>query len=160
VCALFLNQTREKIGIMFGDSVATFGGKAVGFYASIRIELKISNKIKVGKKIVGIMARAYVTKNKVAMPFKHCTLPIYFGHGIDDALASFYFMKEANLLEGHNWYTIPALPNVKKFQKTGWEKVYDEHFQEIADLIMTSETEDEEETKDEDEDTESEENNE
>jgi len=152
VCGLFLNQTREKIGIMFGDNVATFGGKAVGFYASIRVELKISNKIKVGKKVIGIMARAYVTKNKVAMPFKRATLPIFFGHGIDDALASFYFLKDAKLLDGQGWYTIPALPDIKKFQKSGFETVYDKHFQEIADLIMKSEVEDTEIEED-DEDT-------
>jgi recombination protein RecA len=134
VAALFLNQTREKIGVMFGDNVTTFGGKAVGFYASIRIQLKMGAKIKEGGHIAGIESRAQVVKNKLAQPYLCAALPIYFGHGIDDALASFYYLKDAKILEpSGSWYRIEGIED--KFQKSTWEDVYDKNYDLIANLI-------------------------
>ncbi|MFA5036402.1 MAG: ATPase domain-containing protein [Candidatus Izemoplasmatales bacterium] len=137
VAVLFLNQTREKIGVMFGDNVTTFGGKAVGFYASIRIQLKMGHKIKEGGKIVGIESRAQVVKNKLAPPYLCAALPIFFGHGIDDELASFYYLKDAKLLEqSGSWYRIEGIPD--KFQLANWSIVYDKNYQLIAKLISES----------------------
>jgi recombination protein RecA len=136
VCCLFLNQTREKIGVMFGDNVATFGGKAIGFHASIRIQLKMGQKIKTdGKKTIGINSRATVVKNKVAVPFKMAELPIYFGHGIDDALASFEYLRVGELLvRKGSYYTIVGI-QAEPFTKAGWEKFYDDNYEKIAEII-------------------------
>jgi recombination protein RecA len=137
VTVLFLNQTREKIGVMFGDNVATFGGKAVGFYASIRIQLKMGRKIKEGGKIVGIESRAQVVKNKLAPPYLCAALPIYFGHGIDDDLASFYYLKETKLIKSSGaWYSIEGIAD--KFQLNTWSNVYDKNYDLIAKLISES----------------------
>jgi recombination protein RecA len=137
VAALFLNQTREKIGVMFGDNVTTFGGKAIGFHSSIRIQLKMGQKIKEGGKIVGIESRANCVKNKLAHPYLCAALPIYFGHGIDDDLASFYYLKEAKILKGSgSWYEIEGIKD--RFQKVGWADVYDKNYEKIAELISNA----------------------
>ncbi|MBU1066999.1 DNA recombination/repair protein RecA [Patescibacteria group bacterium] len=137
VCALFLNQTRQKIGVMYGDKVATFGGKAVGFHSSIRVQLKLGQKIKTSRGIVGIEARALVVKNKVAMPFRSADLPIYFGHGVDNALASLYYLKKAGeIITAGGWSTISINGEEVRFQKKGWDKVFDEHFDAIANMIL------------------------
>lgn len=136
VAVLFLNQTREKVGVMFGDNVTTFGGKAIGFHASIRIQLKMGHKIKEGGKIVGIEARAQVVKNKLAVPYLCATLPIFFGHGIDDDLASFYYLKDAKVLKpSGSWYELEGIPD--KFQQKGWADVYDKNYELISELIAT-----------------------
>ena len=136
VCALFLNQTREKLGVMFGDNTATFGGKAVGFYASVRIQLKLGNKIKdANKHVLGINSRAVCTKNKVAEPFHMASLPIFFGHGIDDPLASFMYLKEAGLIINKgSKYTLGEV----EFSRAGWHKVYEEYYEDIAGLVLNS----------------------
>jgi recombination protein RecA len=136
VAVLFLNQTREKVGVMFGDNVTTFGGKAIGFHASIRIQLKMGHKIKEGGKIVGIEARAQVVKNKLAVPYLCAALPIFFGHGIDDDLASFYYLKDAKLLKpSGSWYEIDGISD--KFQLKSWSDVYDKNYELISNLIAT-----------------------
>lgn len=138
-CAmLLLNQTREKIGVMFGDSETTYGGKAVPFYASIRLRLKLGQKIKEGKRVIGLWTRADVVKNKVAQPFLKCELPIYFGHGIDDAEASLAYLKAAGLIEGTTRKKIIIDGNEVPFDSKTWPGVYDKYFDAIADLIMSS----------------------
>ena len=139
ICCLFINQTREKIGVMFGDNVTTFGGKAIGFYASLRIQLKIGQKIKDGKRPIGIESRATVVKNKVAVPFLSAELPIYFGHGIDDALASFKYLKAGELLErsGKTYKLVGS--DLPTFTMATWEDFYDANYDAIADVISKTE---------------------
>ena len=138
VCALFINQTREKINVHFGDKTATFGGKALSYHASARVMLMSGKKIKKGKKVVGITNRARVTKNKFAMPFREADLPIYFGEGINDALASLEYLKENKLLERRgSWYALNYKgETIANFQRIGWDKVFEEHYEAIADLIL------------------------
>jgi recombination protein RecA len=139
ICMIFINQTRKKIGVMFGDDETTFGGKAIAFHASVRVRLKEGDKIRVDKpkkKIVGIHTKATIVKNKVAMPFREAKLPIYFGHGIDDPLSSLYWLQDNDYATKGNWMTITLDGEERKFQKRDWELLYDDHYDEIWDTIM------------------------
>jgi len=95
--AIFINQIREKIGVFFGNPETTPGGRALKFYASVRLELRRVESIKKGQELIGNRIKVKVVKNKVAPPFKETVIDIYYGEGIN---------KESSLIDAGITYGI------------------------------------------------------
>ncbi len=135
---IFINQLREKIGVMFGNPETTTGGNALKFYASIRIDIRKSTAIKVNDDVVGNVTKIKIVKNKVAPPFQHAELEIIYGEGIsrtseiiDLALAHGILQKSGSWFSYNDAKIGQGKDAVKKLLKDNEELA-----QEIEDKIL------------------------
>ena len=103
--AIFINQLREKVGVMFGNPETTPGGRALKFYASVRLDIRRGEAIKQGDKIIGNRTNIKVVKNKVAPPFKSAAVDIMYGEGISHIGEVIDIASEIDILEKSGaWY--------------------------------------------------------
>jgi recombination protein RecA len=98
-CFIFINQIREKIGVMFGNPETTSGGRALKFYSSVRVDIRRIASIKDGDRVVGNRTKAKIVKNKMAAPFREAEFDILFGEGISREGDLIDLAAERNLLE-------------------------------------------------------------
>ena len=103
---IFINQLREKVGVMFGNPETTTGGRALKFYSTIRVEVRKSEAIKNGSDVVGNKVNIKVSKNKVAPPFKTCQVEIYYGEGISHVSEIISLGVELGIIEkAGSWFS-------------------------------------------------------
>ncbi len=104
--AIFINQLREKVGVMFGNPETTPGGRALKFYSSVRLDVRRSEAIKVGDSIIGNRTNIKVVKNKIAPPFKVASVDIMYGEGVSKEGEIIDLGVESNVLEkSGSWFS-------------------------------------------------------
>lgn len=134
-CVIFINQLREKVGIMFGNPEVTTGGRALKFYSSMRLDVRRIESIKSGDSVVGNRTRVKIVKNKVAPPFKQAEFDIMYGQGISKAGDILDTAVEAKIIDkAGSWYSF----NGERIGQ-GREnvKTYLQEHKEIMDKVET-----------------------
>ena len=147
--AIFINQLREKVGVMFGNPEVTPGGRALKFYSSIRLEIRRSEQLKSGSDVIGNKTSIKVVKNKMAPPFKTCSVDIMYGEGISAEGELVDLASEAAIVEKSGaWYSYngekigQGKENVKELLKKD-KKLKDEIMKKVREhygLVKTKET--------------------
>jgi recombination protein RecA len=106
-CLVFINQVREKIGVIFGNPETTTGGRALKFYSSVRIDIRRTSSIKQGDQVIGNRTKAKVAKNKVAAPFKVAEFDILYGEGISRSGELLDLGVEQRIVQkSGSWYSV------------------------------------------------------
>ena len=143
-CAvIFINQLREKVGVMYGNPETTSGGRALKFYASIRIDIRRTEAIKQGSDIIGNTCRVKIVKNKVSPPFKQCEIDIIYGQGISkeaevlDRAVELGFIKKAGAWFEYNGNKIAQGRDAAKLYLKENESVYNELLDKIKNGVVT-----------------------
>ena len=130
---IFINQLREKVGVMFGSPETTSGGRALKFYASVRLDVRKLEQIKIGTDVVGSRTRVKVVKNKVAPPFRQAEFDITYGKGISKMGSILDVALERNIVaKSGSWYTYG---DVRVGQGRENSKAYLEEHTDVADEI-------------------------
>ena len=142
-CAvIFINQLREKVGVMYGNPETTSGGRALKFYASIRIDIRRTEAIKQGSEIIGNTCRVKIVKNKVSPPFKQCEIDIIYGQGISkeaevlDRAVELGFIKKAGAWFEYNGNKIAQGRDAAKLYLKENESVYNELLEKIKSGVV------------------------
>ncbi|MDY4849352.1 MAG: recombinase RecA [Bacilli bacterium] len=142
-CAvIFINQLREKVGVMYGNPETTSGGKALKFYSSIRIDIRRVEAIKNGSDIVGNTCRIKIVKNKVSAPFKQCEIDIIYGKGISkeaevlDRAVELGFVKKSGAWFEYNGSKIAQGRDAAKTYLKENEDVYNELLNKIRSGVV------------------------
>lgn len=135
--AIFINQIREKVGVMFGNPETTPGGRALKFYSTIRMEIRRGEQLKEGKEVIGNRAKIKIVKNKVAPPFKRAEVDIMYGTGISKTGELLDMAVEKNLVKKSvAWYSYGSdrigqgRENAKK-----WLSEHPEQMQELMTKV-------------------------
>ena len=143
-CVIFINQLRDKIGVIYGSPEVTTGGKALKFYASIRLDVRKGEAIKDGANIIGYKTKVKVVKNKLAPPFKVATFDMIFGKGISKTSCVLDLAIEFNLIQKTgSWFSFigekigQGRENAKKYIEDN-PAVYDDLVKTIQELLKTS----------------------
>jgi recombination protein RecA len=140
--AIFINQIREKVGVMFGNPETTTGGRALKFYASIRMDVRKAESLKQGNDVVGNRTKVKVVKNKVAPPFKQAEFDIMYGEGISregsliDIGVTLDIINKSGAWFGYNGQRLgQGRENVKEFLKEN-KNVADEIDKKIREILL------------------------
>lgn len=138
--AIFINQIREKVGVMFGNPETTTGGRALKFYSTIRMEIRRAEQIKNGTDVIGNKAKVKIIKNKVAPPFKRCEVDIMYGEGISKTGELLDMAVENDLVDKSGaWYSYGSerigqgRENAKK-----WLKEHPDSMNELMDKVRVA----------------------
>ena len=138
--AIFINQLREKVGVMYGNPEVTTGGRALKFYSSIRLDIRRSEQIKLGNDIIGSKTNIKVVKNKMAPPFKTCQVDIMYGTGISKEGEIVDLGVEAGALEKAGaWYSYngekigQGKENVKEYLKNNPD-IFNEIYSKVREF--------------------------
>ena len=142
-CAvIFINQLREKVGVMYGNPETTSGGRALKFYASIRIDIRRTEAIKQGADIIGNTCRVKIVKNKVSPPFKQCEIDIIYGQGISkeaevlDRAVELGLIRKAGAWFEYNGNKIAQGRDAAKLYLKENESVYNELLEKIKSGVV------------------------
>ncbi len=146
--AIFINQVREKIGVVYGNPETTPGGRALKFYSSVRIEVRKGEPIKNGAEIIGARTKCKVVKNKVAPPFKECEFDMMFGQGIDrvgevcDLAVDLDIIKKSGAWFSYNGQKIgQGRENAKEYLRSNpdiMKEIEDKVKENSANIVMVS----------------------